>query len=53
VLPFPVWTLRGFLAGVPYELEEASMMDGCSRLLFFLVVQGRMVAGLTAGAVKE
>jgi N,N'-diacetylchitobiose transport system permease protein len=128
VLPFTVWTLRGFVAGVPYELEEAAMIDGCSRfqafrritfpllapglvatgvfgfiqawneftlavvvmtredrqtlpvwlttftevnrgtdwgaimagstliaipvVVFFLVVQGRMVAGLTAGAVK-
>jgi N,N'-diacetylchitobiose transport system permease protein len=128
VLPFTVWTLRGFVAGVPYELEEAAMIDGCSRfqafrrvtfpllapglvatgvfgfiqawneftlavvvmtredrqtlpvwlttftevnrgtdwgaimagstliaipvVIFFLVVQGRMVAGLTAGAVK-
>jgi N,N'-diacetylchitobiose transport system permease protein len=128
VLPFTVWTLRGFVAGVPYELEEAAMMDGCSRfqafrritfpllapglvatgvfgfiqawneftlavvvmtredkktlpvwlasfldvnrgvdwgavmagstliavpvIIFFLVVQGRMVSGLTAGAVK-
>ena len=31
VLPFTIWTLRGFVAGVPYELEEAAMMDGCSR----------------------
>ena len=31
VLPFTVWTLRGFVAGVPYELEEAAMIDGCSR----------------------
>jgi N,N'-diacetylchitobiose transport system permease protein len=128
VLPFTVWTLRGFVAGVPYELEEAAMIDGCSRfqafrritfpllapglvatgvfgfiqawneftlavvvmsredrqtlpvwlttftevnrgtdwgaimagstliaipvVVFFLIVQGRMVAGLTAGAVK-
>ena len=129
VLPFTIWTLRGFVAGVPYELEEAAMIDGCSRfagvlprsrfpllapglvatgvfgfiqawneftlalvvmtredkrtlpvwlttftdvnrgtdwgaimagstliavpvIIFFLVVQGRMVSGLTAGAVK-
>jgi N,N'-diacetylchitobiose transport system permease protein len=128
VLPFTIWTLRGFVAGVPYELEEAAMVDGCSRfeafrkvtfpllapglvatgvfgfiqawneftlavvvmtrqdqrplpvwlssfadanrgvdwggimagstliavpvVIFFLIVQGRMVAGLTAGAVK-
>ena len=32
VLPFTIWTLRGFVAGVPYELEEAAMMDGCSRV---------------------
>jgi N,N'-diacetylchitobiose transport system permease protein len=31
VLPFTVWTLRGFVAGVPYELEEAAMIDGCTR----------------------
>ena len=35
VLPFTVWTLRGFVAGVPYELEEAAMMDGCSRFQAF------------------
>jgi N,N'-diacetylchitobiose transport system permease protein len=31
VLPFTVWTLRGFLHGIPVELEEAAMMDGASR----------------------
>jgi N,N'-diacetylchitobiose transport system permease protein len=32
VLPFTIWTLRGFLLGVPVELEEAAMVDGASRL---------------------
>jgi N,N'-diacetylchitobiose transport system permease protein len=32
VLPFTIWTLRGFLNGVPAELEEAAMVDGCSRM---------------------
>lgn len=32
VLPFTVWTLRGFVVGIPVELEEAAMVDGCSRL---------------------
>ncbi|MGI6878305.1 carbohydrate ABC transporter permease [Microbacterium sp. gxy059] len=32
VLPFTIWTLRGFVAGVPAELEEAAMIDGCSRM---------------------
>ena len=27
VLPF-TWTLRGFVGGVPLELEEAAMVDG-------------------------
>ncbi len=31
VLPFCVWTLRGFIAGVPKELEEAAMVDGSTR----------------------
>ena len=31
VLPFCVWTLRGFLLGVPQELEEAAMVDGSTR----------------------
>ena len=36
VLPFCVWTLRGFIAGVPKELEEAAMVDGSSRLGAFV-----------------
>lgn len=32
ILPFMVWMLSGYLAGVPVELEEAAMIDGCSRL---------------------
>ena len=38
VLPFTVWTLRGFVDGVPRELEEAAMMDGCSRVQAFFTV---------------
>ena len=32
VLPFTIWTLRGFINGMPVELEEAAMIDGCSRV---------------------
>ena len=32
VLPFAVWTLRGFILSIPKELEEAAMVDGNSRL---------------------
>ncbi len=31
VLPFAVWTLRGFVHGIPKELEEAAMVDGSTR----------------------
>ena len=31
-LPIAVWMLRGYIAEVPAELEEAAMIDGCSRL---------------------
>ncbi|WP_037913048.1 carbohydrate ABC transporter permease [Actinacidiphila yeochonensis] len=38
VLPFTIWTLRGFIAAVPKELEEAALMDGCTRLQAFVRV---------------
>lgn len=31
-IPFAVWMIRGFVAEVPRELEEAAMIDGCSHL---------------------
>ncbi|MDI2128077.1 carbohydrate ABC transporter permease [Yinghuangia seranimata] len=34
-LPFAIVTLRGFLAGIPVELEEAARVDGCSRFTAF------------------
>ena len=52
VLPFTIWTLRGFVAGVPIELEEAAMIDGCSRVgAFFRVTFPLMAPGLIATGV--
>ena len=52
VLPFTIWTLRGFVSGVPFELEEAAMMDGCSRFQAFLRVTFPLLApGLVATGV--
>ena len=31
-IPFCTWLLMGFFKSVPAELEEAAMVDGCSRL---------------------
>lgn len=45
-LPFAIWNLRGFVAAVPVEVEEAAYMDGCSwwrmfrSILLPLVVPG-------------
>jgi ABC-type glycerol-3-phosphate transport system permease component len=30
-LPFSMWLLRSFFQSIPLELEEAAMIDGCSR----------------------
>ncbi len=52
VLPFTIWTLRGFVSGVPYELEEAAMMDGCTRVQAFRRVTLPLLApGLVATGV--
>jgi len=52
VLPFMVWTLRGFVANIPVELEEAAMIDGCTRLGAFLRITLPLVGpGLVATAV--
>ena len=30
--PFTIWMLRAFFLNIPQELDEAAMVDGCSRL---------------------
>jgi N,N'-diacetylchitobiose transport system permease protein len=52
LLPFAVWTLRGFILGVPRELEEAAMVDGSSRLgAFFRILLPLVAPGLVATSV--
>ncbi|MEV6651399.1 carbohydrate ABC transporter permease [Streptomyces sp. NPDC051219] len=47
VLPFTIWTLRGFIAAVPVELEEAALIDGCNRgQAFFKVIFPLLAPGL-------
>ena len=51
-LPFSVWTLRGFILGIPKELEEAAMVDGSTRLGAFVRILLPLVApGLVATSV--
>jgi N,N'-diacetylchitobiose transport system permease protein len=52
VVPFTVWMLRGFVAGVPADLEEAAMVDGCSRTqAFFRITFPLLAPGLVASGV--
>jgi len=52
VLPFSVWTLRGFLLGIPKDLEEAAMVDGSSRIGSFMRILLPLVApGLVATSI--
>lgn len=52
VIPFTVWMLRGFVAGVPMELEEAGQVDGLSRTKAFLKITLPLLApGLVASGV--
>ena len=52
ILPFMVWTLRGFVANIPVELEESAMIDGCTRLgAFWRIVFPLTAPGLVATAV--
>jgi N,N'-diacetylchitobiose transport system permease protein len=52
VLPFTVWTMRGFLLGIPKELEEAAMVDGATRFGAFVRVLLPLVGpGLVATSV--
>jgi multiple sugar transport system permease protein len=37
-LPFSTWMLKGFFESIPRELDEAAMVDGCSRFRAFTTV---------------
>ncbi|HEX5685457.1 MAG TPA: carbohydrate ABC transporter permease [Ideonella sp.] len=49
--PASIWIMRGFFVSVPRELEEAAILDGCSRLgAFVRVVLPLCAPGLIATA---
>jgi multiple sugar transport system permease protein len=51
-LPFVVWVMRGFLRGIPSELIEAALLDGCSlaqcfvRIVLPLATSGLVAVGI-------
>lgn len=52
VLPFTVWTLRGFMLGVPNDLEEAAQVDGSTRFGAFVRILLPLIGpGLVATSI--
>jgi multiple sugar transport system permease protein len=50
--PLFTWMLKGFLDGIPQSLEEAAMIDGCTRFgAFMRVVLPLSLPGLTSAFV--
>ncbi len=48
-IPVAIWLLRGFVQGIPRELEEAAIVDGATRLkAFFKVVVPLLRPGMGA-----
>ena len=51
-IPYTVWTLRGFIANIPRELDEAAMVDGCNRWqTFYRIILPLTGPGLVATAI--
>jgi multiple sugar transport system permease protein len=50
-LPLLIWMIRSFFADVPVEIEEAAMIDGCSRLQTLrLVLVPTILPGILASS---
>ncbi len=51
-IPFAVWLLKSFIDSVPRELEEASLVDGCTRFgaMWRIVVPAILPAMVATGA---
>lgn len=53
-LPFCIWMIKGFFDSIPVDLEEAGLIDGCTRLQAFLHIAlplslpGLMATGIFA-----
>lgn len=51
-LPFVIWIMKGYLDGIPMELEEAAWIDGCGKLKsFFVVVLPISASGLASTTI--
>ncbi|MGE5216536.1 MAG: carbohydrate ABC transporter permease [Chloroflexota bacterium] len=51
-VPFSAWLMMGFFKAIPKDVEEAAMIDGCSRLgAFFRVVVPISLSGILTVAI--
>ena len=51
-LPFAIWMLAAFFETIPYELEDAALMDGASRLgILFRIVLPVSAPGIVSTAL--
>ena len=50
-LPFAIWILKGFFDNVPYAIEEAQMVDGCTRFQAFRSILPLVAPGIGAFVV--
>lgn len=52
LLPLVVWLTWGFFSQIPVELEEAAIVDGCSRLsAFYFIVLPLALPGIISAAI--
>src|SRR6478672_6931856 len=57
-LPFALWMLTGYFNAIPIELDQAALIDGCSRMgvlfriLYPVAIPGLVVAGFFAFVVS-
>ena len=51
-VPFTIWMMRGFIEDLPVELEEAALVDGCTRLqAIFRIIVPLVLPGMAATAI--
>ncbi len=51
-VPFLIWFMRGFMETIPRELDEAAMLDGCSRFgLFVRIIVPAARSAIVSAAV--
>ncbi len=51
-LPFAIWNMKGFIDSLPYDLEEAAQIDGCTRAQGFIrVILPLAVPGIAVTAL--